>query len=592
MMYSKIPLAHTLVTLCKAHGINQVVISPGSRNAPLILAFSADPFFQCFSIVDERSAAFFALGLSQRSEIPPVLVCTSGSALLNYYPAVAEGFYSHIPIIVLSADRPPYKIDIGDGQTIRQFGVFGNHIGFQGALSQDVTHANEAIRWESEEEVPRSSQALEALQKDRQRENESAIAKALNTATKLRLPVHLNAPFEEPLYGMQDAPPVNPTPMERPPSDLESPDWKPLKDTWEASERKMILIGALAPEQIQSDVLELLGQDPSILVFTETTSNVHHPQFFPSIDSVLAPLESCEEADGYFQRLRPEVLLTLGGMIVSKKIKQFLRRYAPKAHWHIGPHNAPDTFYALKGHVKMTAEDFLRSFLSSVTPGAFPYKAPWLEMKQVIEAGRRAYLEEIVFSDFKAFDQILSQIPSGMQVHLANSSTVRYSQLFQMPPGHAVYCNRGTSGIEGSTSTAVGASLPSEAPTLLITGDLSFFYDINALWNNYIRPDFRIVVINNGGGGIFRILPGKKDGIDFETYFETVQDRSIRSLCEAFNVDYLGAETEEDLTTALQKFYEPSDSPIVLEVKTPRKLNDTVLLGYFDFLSWRLPNIL
>lgn len=591
MMYSNIPLAHTLVSLCKAHGISQVVISPGSRNAPLILAFSADPFFECFSIVDERSAAFFALGLSQRSQIPPVLVCTSGSALLNYYPAVAESYYSHIPIIVLSADRPAYKIDIGDGQTIRQFGVFGNHIGYQAALSQDLTHATGSIRWDKEAS-PGSSRTTKELQEERQVANENEITKAFNTAIGLRLPVHLNAPFEEPLYGMQDFPPVNSSPGEIRIPEFEAPDWEPLKLTWEATQRKMILIGALAPESIQSDVLEILGADPSVLVFTETTSNVHHPQFFASIDSVLAPLESSEEADLCFQRLRPEVLLTLGGMIVSKKIKQFLRHYSPETHWHIGQHDAPDTFYALKGHIRMPADSFLRSFLAEVSPGTLSFKAPWLKMKEVIEKGQRAYLEKIDFSDFKAFDQILDCIPPGMQVHLANSSTVRYSQLFPMGPGHAVYCNRGTSGIEGSSSTAVGASLASQEPTLLITGDLSFFYDINALWNNYVRPDFRIIVINNGGGGIFRILPGKKDGTDFETFFETVQDRSIAELCKAFGLDYVGAGTDQELAAALQKFYESSDSPKLLEVKTPRKLNDSVLLGYFDFLSWRLPNIL
>ena len=591
MMYSKIPLAHTLVSLCKAHGINQVVISPGSRNAPLILAFTADPFFECFSIVDERSAAFFALGLSQRRQVPPVLVCTSGSALLNYYPAVSESYYSHIPIIVLSADRPAYKIDIGDGQTIRQFGVFGNHIGYQAALSQDLTHATESIRWEKEAS-PDSTETLKELQAGLQAANENEITEAFNTAMGLRLPVHLNVPFEEPLYGMQDFPPVNPSPGEIRIPEFEVPDWEPLKRRWEAAKCKMVLIGALAPERIQSDVLEILGADPSILVFTETTSNVHHPQFFSSIDSVLAPLESSEDADQYFQKLRPEVLLTLGGMIVSKKIKQFLRRYAPETHWHIGPHDAPDTFYALKGHVRMPADDFLRSFFAKVSPGTLSFKAPWLKMKEVIEKGKQDYLERIDFSDFKAFDQILNCIPPGMQVHLANSSTVRYSQLFHMGPGNTVYCNRGTSGIEGSTSTAVGASLASEEPTLLITGDLSFFYDINALWNNYVRSDFRIIVINNGGGGIFRILPGKKEGADFETFFETVQDRSIPEICKAFGLDYVGAGTDQELAVALQKFYESSDSPKLLEVKTPRKLNDSVLLGYFDFLSWRLPNIL
>ncbi|MDM9631899.1 2-succinyl-5-enolpyruvyl-6-hydroxy-3-cyclohexene-1-carboxylate synthase [Robiginitalea aurantiaca] len=588
MKYSSIPVAHTLVSLFKFNGIQQVVISPGSRNAPLILAFSQDPYFRCYSIVDERSAAFFALGLAQQSGKPAVLLCTSGSALLNYYPAVAEGYYSRIPMVILSADRPEYKIDIGDGQTIRQNGVFEKHIGFQAALGQDVTHATEAIRWEAGD-PPENARQLKQMQDQCQSENENLICMALKTALNRRLPVHLNVPFEEPLYNMQDEPPVNPSLSQAAESDRLNPDWTALRNKWEGANRKMILIGVLPPASIQAEILEVLGQDPSVMVFTETTSNVHHPQFFPSIDSILAPIEKTENAEAHYQNLRPDVLLTLGGMVVSKKIKQFLRRYKPQTHWHIDPYSAPDTYYSLDGHVQMGAGDFFREFLPSVKKGVCAYKAPWLEVMQTYRNRRKAYLNKIPFTDFHAFHQVLQSIPPGVQVQLANSSTVRYSQLFEMGAENAVYCNRGTSGIEGSTSTAVGASVNSEQPTLLLTGDLSFFYDINGLWNNYIKADFRIIVLNNGGGGIFRILPGKTENPDFETYFETVQHRSIEALCKAFGIGYALADDSGSLGANLKTFYKPTGSPELLEIKTPRKLNDTILLDYFDFLSWSLP---
>ena len=584
MKYSCIPLAHTLVTLCKIHGIKQVVISPGSRNAPLILGFTGDPYFECFSIVDERSAGFFALGLSQQSRIPTVLVCTSGSALLNYYPAVAEAFYSRIPLVVISADRPPYKIDIGDGQTIRQPGVFEKHIGFQASLFQDLTHAPERIR----EEDARADTALkrDQLQGRRQRQNEKLITHALHTAVENQLPVHLNAPFEEPLYQTRDTPDFLPEGF--PVSDhkqIPAPDWASLRSIWKQAGKKMVLIGSHPPEGLDPESLETLASDPSVLVFTETTSNVHHPAFFPSIDSIMAPVEVSERAAERFRSLQPDLLLTLGGMVVSKKIKQFLRKYPPKTHWHADPFLAPDTYYVLDTHLKMPAGEFLRGFLAGVAPGKVPYRTEWDRIRNRYVERRKDYLRQIPFSDMGAFDQVLKSIPAGVQVQLANSSTVRYAQLFDMRAENPVYCNRGTSGIEGSTSTAVGASFGSREPVLLITGDLSFFYDTNGLWNKYLRADLRIVVINNQGGGIFRILPGKEANPTFETYFETVQDRSIKAVCELHGLEYQLAESAAELSSALATFFDPSELPRLLEVKTPRKMNDEVLLGYFDFLS-------
>lgn len=194
-------------------------------------------------------------------------------------------------------------------------------------------------------------------------------------------------------------------------------------------------------------------------------------------------------------------------------------------------------------------------------------------------------MDQIPFSDMLAFYHIFKNIPKGYQLQLANSSTIRYAQLFDLDPSLKVFCNRGTSGIDGSTSTAIGASIVKEEPTIFLTGDLSFFYDSNALWNNHIRSDFRIIVLNNEGGGIFRILPGQEDTENFETYFETVHHLDASQLCKMYNVEYQMSENEKDLGTELTTFFDKSDKPKLLEIKTPRVLNNKILLSYFDFIS-------
>lgn len=585
MEYSAIPLAHTAVSLCKTHGVRQVVISPGSRNAPLTLGFTSDPFFECFSIVDERSAAFFAMGLAQQSGTPAALVCTSGSALLNYYPAIAEAYYSRIPLLVLSADRPPYKIDIGDGQTIRQDGVYDRHIGYSARLLQDPGHATERIRWPNGDQ-PESPSALETLIAERQQFNEREIQKALQTAFQELLPVHLNLPFEEPLYTTTDIPPCHPGVMPFPSVGESSLPFAALRESWKQYERKMVLVGAMAPGSIPEEVLQMLAADPAVVVFTETTSNLHHPAFFPSIDSIMAPLELQESPAEGFAQLRPDLLVTLGGMIVSKKIKQFLRKYPPGRHWHVDPLSANDTFYCLDRHLKMAPGAFFSKLLEPGGAGAASgYRPYWEGVREQYLRGREAYLKRIPFSDFQAFGMLFPALPDHITLQLANSSTVRYAQLFDTKPGQRVFCNRGTSGIEGSTSTAVGASHNVAGPTVLLSGDLSFLYDANALWNAYLREDFRIIVIHNSGGGIFRILPGFRENPDFATFFETVHHRSLGPLCNMHGLKYHKAEDAEELTKQLETFFEPSGAPALLEIKTPRERNDKILLDYFQFLS-------
>jgi len=550
MKLPKIPLAQSIIQLCKVKGVKHVVLSPGSRNAPLTIGFSNHEYFTCYSIVDERCAAFFALGIAQQLQEPVAVVCTSGSALLNYYPAIAEAYYSHIPLIIISADRPEHLINIGDGQTINQKGVYHNHILYEANLSEAMDEFNT-----------------------------NKINNAINSAIVNKGPVHINAPFNEPLYDMvnefsvtAEVIPINPV--------VSHEDFSTYINMWSKASKKMILVGVNAPNSIDKKILQFLANDDSVVVFTETTSNLYHDQFFPSIDKVIAPLEEKE-----FKDLQPEILLTFGGMIVSKKVKAFLRKHQPKHHWHVDEKNANDTFFSLSKHFKYPVNQFFKEFLKKKTLTKSSYKPYWSNIKIHRQLAHEKYLENCEYSDLKVFDKILQSLPNNAIVHSGNSSAIRYMQLFDINKSLQVYCNRGTSGIDGSTSTAIGASVASKSQTVLITGDLSFLYDSNALWNNYIPNNFRIILINNGGGGIFRILPGHKNTENFDTYFETKHNLTAKQLCDMYHIAYQEANSISNLEDKLQNFYAEGNLPKLLEIFTPRKNNDQMLLNYFNAIE-------
>ena len=586
MKHSKIPLSQTVVTLCKTHNVKHIVISPGSRNAPLTIGFTHDDFFNCYSIVDERCAAFFALGIAQQLQEPVAVVCTSGSALLNYYPAIAEAHYSNIPLVVLSADRPKHLVDIGDGQTIKQKNVYGEHVLYSANLKLDL---KDEKRISSEGEL-RMLKSLETklerflgLQKDIQSYNESEIHDTLSLSKIKSGPVHINIPFDEPLYDIVDELSINPKPFKLQNSTDKIDDFeiKSLLDIWQNAKRKMILVGVLQPNSIEEQWIQEIADDDSILVFTETTSNLHHPDFFPGIDKMIAPLDEVG-----FKALQPDVLLTFGGLVVSKKIKIFLRNYQPERHWHVSLTKANDTFFCLEKHIKLRPNTFLSSFLPRVTHHTkSTYKATWLEVRQKRRKKSEEYLQTLPFSDFTVFNSVLKSVPKQSQLQVGNSSAIRYTQLFNISKSIDVFCNRGTSGIDGSTSTAIGAAVANTERTTFVTGDLSFFYDSNALWNNYIPKSFRIIVVNNEGGGIFRILPGHKNTENFDRYFETKHHLSARQLSEMFGFDYVIAKDQTELEEQLNSFYKVSKQPKLLEVFTPARSNDQILLDYFKFIK-------
>jgi len=272
-------------------------------------------------------------------------------------------------------------------------------------------------------------------------------------------------------------------------------------------------------------------------------------------------------------------------LVVSKKVKAFLRKYTPKHHWHIDEQKAYNTFFVLSHHFKIKVKAFFDQFLVAVHNVESEYFNFWKENKNEYVARRKEYLQRIPFSDLTVFEQVLEITPENIQLQIANSSAIRYAQLFNLKPSIEVFCNRGTSGIDGAVSTAIGASMANAKQTLLITGDLSFFYDSNGLWNNYIKSDFRIILINNDGGGIFRILPGQEEIENFETYFETTHSLNAAHLCKMYGIEYSCVKEKNTLKIELAEFFAGAGMPKLLEIKTPRILNNKILIGYFDFIS-------
>lgn len=546
-LYPKIPLAQAVIEIFRQKEIQHIVISPGSRNAPLTMGFTNQEGFTCYSIADERCAAFFALGLAQQLQKPVAVVCTSGSAVLNYYPAVAEAFYSQIPLLIVSADRPKSKIDIGDGQTIRQENVFANHIVFSANLTENASEHNDSL-----------------------------IVSAIETAISQKGPAHINVPFEEPLYETLLEPTYVPKVTTSAIEEAEFTLATKFISEWQLAKKKLILVGELLPNAIEQKYIDSLAEDKSVLVLLEKTSNLHHSSFIDRIDTLISTFTEEEKLN-----FQPDILLTFGGMVVSKRIKSLLRNYQPKQHWHIDEFRAYDTFGCLSQHFKTNSTSFLSQLLAENNVVELKYQNDFQSIWQDRLVKHQKYMSEIPFSDFKVFDFLSRNLPENIQLQVSNSSPIRYLQLLPCNKTIEVFCNRGTSGIDGSTSTAIGAAVANKKPTVLITGDISFLYDSNALWNNYIPKNFKIILINNSGGGIFRILPGHQETETFNTFFETSHHLTAEHLAKMYDFEYTSVQNENELHSVWDSFISNQNTPSILEIFTPEKINDIVLLDYF-----------
>lgn len=551
--YSSKRSIQILAYLLKEYGIFNIVISPGSRNAPLAIHFSETDEFNCYSIVDERSAAFVGLGMAKSEKKPVAITCTSGSASANYYPAITEAFYQNIPMLILTADRPTDYVDIFDGQTIRQNAIYAQHSYGDFQLMEDG-------------------------KENADDENFSLIKKAIELCFEKQGPVHINIPLEEPLYQLVSELPTFP-PVEKNISKKQYELPSNLAAEWNLSKRILILVGTRDySEELEMQLTQLV-KNHSVVVLTEANSNLTHPKFFSHIDRYIF---NFSEED--FKTYAPDILVTIGQNVVSKKVKQFLRKAKPKNHWHIHEVWQPDTFFSLTEKIETQPEIFFKKLLNFIKLEPQPYFNLWDVLRDKRDLKHNDYCLKAPFSDFKFFEILSEKLPENINLHFSNSSAIRYAQLFDFQK-NKIFCNRGTSGIDGSTSTAMGFAMKSAQQTVLVTGDLSFFYDINGLWNNYIPPYTRIIVFNNGGGDIFKIIPGPNSTNALDEFILTKHHKNAELIAKHFGFSYTKVSDEDTLSRVLDNFFKQDVKAKILEVDTAAVENSEVLKNYFEALK-------
>mgnify|MGYP001031533192 CR=1 FL=1 len=544
-----LPAVMNIAEICAQLGVAEAVISPGSRSAPLALAFARHPRMHTRVVIDERCAAFVALGIAQATGRPVALVCTSGTAPLNYGPGVAEAHYQQLPLILFTADRPPEWIDQQDGQTIVQPGMYQGRVKHCYSLPVDTDHPDAA--WQ----MARS------------------VAEAVNLAdTPPRGPVHLNLPFREPFYPTAEQSvaygPVRVIRQTQGRAVLEKAQWEALLATLEEAERVLVVAGQHNPGAGEIQALETLN----LVTVGDIVSNLHGlPRVIRHPDSFLGGLDA-ETA----KRLRPGLLISFGQSVVSKNLKLFLRAHPPREHWHVqlaGP--AADTFQCLTRVIRLDPADFLATSQERLGRREDDdYMALW----QGLEQNNRRLLAELArdadFHEFSAVQAVLAALPDDCVLHLGNSMAVRHGNFIGLSRSTVrVRSNRGTAGIEGSMSTAVGHSLADSALNVLLLGDLSFFYDRNALWSGPVPANLRIVLLNNQGGGIFDLLPDASHLPERDEFFLTRHELSAETTARDFELDYRTATDHRQLTAALGDFFSVGARAGLLEIRTDIEIN-------------------
>ncbi len=539
--------------ICFQQGVRKVIIAPGSRNAPLILAFTAHQGLECLSITDERSAAYFAVGISQHRNEPVALVCTSGTAVLNFAPAIAEAYYQNLPLIVITADRSAETIDQADGQTIRQTNIYANYIKTSVELPVDTTHI------------------VDLAYSDRM------VSQAIDIAITVPYgPVHLNVPLREPIYealpeGVSHLKIIKSIPSE---VTLPSQSLQTLTGIWGSCTRKLVIVGVQPTNESLNALANRLSEEPDVVVVGENLSNISGEHIICRPEVLFASLSREEKV--LFQ---PDLLITIGHSAISKQMKLFLKSFQPSEHWQFES-SLPyaDTYKSLTTIVPAAVIGVLEQMPLGKAVSDF---ASVYQQKKLDNGIRHdAFVENAPLSDMSAVTQLLKLLPSDTVLQLANSTSVRWTQLFPTRSDLSYFCNRGTSGIDGSLSTAAGYAYTSKKNTLYLTGDLSFIYDSNGMWNDYLGGNLKIIVLNNNGGNIFKFIGDEKLMADCERFFTTPHHVKIKPLVEAYGLDYLRCEKTEELEEQLLNLFN-AEQTTVLEIFTDAELNTENYKGYF-----------
>lgn len=568
-MYSNKENVNILTALMVAHGIHHVVVCPGSRNAPLVHNFTVCPDITTYSVTDERSAGFYALGLIQALDTPVAVCVTSGTALLNLFPAVAEAFYQHRPLIVLSADRPQAWIGQLDGQTLPQQHVFGQFVSRSVDLPEVPGHNPEGKddEWLKTQRWYCNRLVNEALCD-------------VSTSRLSTIPVHINIPITEPLatFTVESLPNERVIHYHEIVTSVDASVVSELAEAVRQAHRPMMVIGQYL-RFTEDDLPIFRAIEAHMPVLYEPLAG---PKGGKSFDEVLYH-------HGDVESYHPDFVLYGGDTIVSKRLRQFLRQ-GEKEIWEISEDGEiHDAFQGVNrvvhGDLRMILQK-LAALLGNIPSDnlSADYMKGWKQSLQRQQALRDTfnpdYSQMAVVRHFEGLLEDFDDYRDGnVAVHYANSSSIRLANIYAH---HRVYCNRGVNGIEGSVSTAAGFSLGTDRQVFLVTGDLSFFYDSNALWNESLGGNLRILLLNNGGGGIFHQLPIAKNSPEAIPAVAGHHHTTAKGLCESYDIRYLCASYKKQFREALQHFFSvSSDRPVLLEVFTHREEDTQMMKAYY-----------
>lgn len=560
-MYSNKENVNILTALLVAHGVRHAVVSPGSRNAPIVHNLNECPDIACYPVTDERSAGFYALGMSQALTKPvcvkePVVVCvTSGTALLNLAPAIAEAYYQRWPLVVISADRPPQWIDQLDGQTLPQPDALGRFVAKAVSLPEP---RDDEERWYCNRLVN------EALLKSRE-----------------GFPVHINVPIAEPLFSFT----TQTLPVQRKIEQIGSlMNSRLYHETFLSAffqaQKPMVIVGQTYFDNfcMAADLYEIGAY--AVVLSESLTNTVERCHF----DEVLPLLEG---DDSY----KPDFILYLGGTLVSKRLKRFIRGLSDVSVWSVSEDGAVyDTFMHLTGIIKGSVYEatvlLMDAIEQSTATHTETFVERWNRLLQRASAHADAY--EPAYSQMAAvkwFERRIGEkkISKKASFHYANSTAIRLANIYAC---HYVYCNRGVNGIDGSLSTAAGFSLVKDDTVYCVIGDLSFFYDQNALWNQNLKGNFRVLLLNNGKGGIFNMLPGLEQSPVRDSFVAASHQTSAEGICQQNHVVYLRADDMEQMQKGIETLLSlESDRPVLLEVFTNASEDESAYRLYFKQLQ-------
>ena len=544
-----------LAALLKAHGVRKIVLCPGSRNTAIVQTLANIEDFTCYAVADERSAGFFALGLSLQGGGPAAVCCTAGSALLNLYPAVAEAFYQQISLVVISADYPVAWIGQTDSPTIPQPNVFGSLVKMSVNLPEIGTEEDE---WYCNRLI-----------------NEAI----LEMTHRGKGPVHINVPLSEPIYRFTaKALPEARVITRYQGLSLYDRNYKEeLIARLNRYNKRMIVVG-------QMNLIYLFEKKyekalyKNFVWLTEHLSNRTIPGIpVKNFDTAIYTMDANRQS-----MMAPDLLITYGGQVVSKQLKKYLRKHPPREHWHVAADGKiADPYGCLTTIIEMDPFEFLEKIAFMMEPKPTNYPLMWENYCRTIAE------PELPYSQIAVTGKLIHSLPTPCALHLANGSTVRYAQMFSVAPDVEVCSNMGLGGIEGSLSTAIGYAAASDKLNFVVIGDLSFFHDMNALWNQHFGVNIRILLLNNEGAEAFHTLPGMDKSSRSRPFVTAEHHTSAQGWAEERGFSYTKVTDEEELNEAMQRFTTPEaqEKPLFLEVFTDRETDTTMLRKYYHQLK-------